>query len=61
MVEQIFEIIREINMALKVAHHAHVLSVGSIVLSGTGAELLNDDAVRKTYLGESLKKVMSDW
>ncbi len=67
IVQQIFEIIREINaagtsvllveqnaqMALKVAHHAHVLSVGSIVLSGTGAELLQDDAVRKTYLGES--------
>lgn len=66
IVQQIFEIIVEINrtgtsvllveqnaqMALKIAHHAHVLSVGAIVLSGTGEELLHNDAVRKTYLGE---------
>lgn len=66
IVQQIFDIIVEINrtgtsvllveqnaqMALRIAHHAHVLSVGAIVLSGTGQELLHNDAVRKTYLGE---------
>ncbi|MFI0899838.1 ABC transporter ATP-binding protein [Streptomyces sp. NPDC020983] len=38
--------------ALSLADQAHVMEVGTIKLSGTGAELLNDDGVRKTYLGE---------
>ncbi|MFI0942400.1 ABC transporter ATP-binding protein [Streptomyces sp. NPDC021020] len=38
--------------ALSLADHAHVMEVGTIKLSGTGAELLNDEGVRKTYLGE---------
>ena len=37
--------------ALKAAHRAYVLEVGSIGLSGTGAELLNDNKVRAAYLG----------
>jgi branched-chain amino acid transport system ATP-binding protein len=66
LVEQIFAIIREINeqgttvlvveqnalMALAVAHRGYVLQTGSIVLNDTGAALLQNDMVRKAYLGE---------
>ncbi|MEO6791192.1 MAG: ABC transporter ATP-binding protein [Ornithinibacter sp.] len=38
--------------ALKRATKGYVLEVGSIVLSGTGKELLESDDVRKAYLGE---------
>jgi branched-chain amino acid transport system ATP-binding protein len=65
LVEQIFDIIKELNksgttillveqnaqMALSIAHRAYVLETGRIVTSGTGAELLHNDAVRKAYLG----------
>ncbi|MBQ9627720.1 MAG: ATP-binding cassette domain-containing protein, partial [Synergistaceae bacterium] len=65
LVEEVFEIIRTINAqgktillveqnafaALKAAHRAYVLEVGAIGLSGTGAELLNDNKVRAAYLG----------
>jgi len=65
LVRDVFEIIRVINSkgmtvllveqnanaALKVAHHAYVLETGSIVLSGTGAELAADRRVREAYLG----------
>lgn len=37
--------------ALKAVHRAYVLEVGTIGLSGTGAELLNDNKVRAAYLG----------
>jgi branched-chain amino acid transport system ATP-binding protein len=65
LVELIFDTIREINsqgttillveqnalMALSVASRGYVLETGSIVLAGTGQELLNDPQVRKAYLG----------
>ena len=65
LVEQIFDIIRELNragttillveqnaqMALSIAHRGYVLETGRIVTSGTGQDLLVDDAVRKAYLG----------
>ena len=65
LVEQIFSIIRELHAAgttillveqnaqaaLSVADRANVLETGSIALSGTGAELMASDAVRKAYLG----------
>ena len=65
LVEQIFSIITDLNqsgttillveqnaqMALSVAHRGYVLETGKIVTTGTGAELLNNDAVRKAYLG----------
>ena len=65
VVRDIFEIIREINrqgvtillieqnanMALKVADSAYVMETGRITLSGAGRELLNNDAVKKAYLG----------
>ncbi|MBM6403817.1 ABC transporter ATP-binding protein [Phycicoccus sp. CSK15P-2] len=38
--------------ALKRATKGYVLEVGSIVLSGSGRELLDSDDVRKAYLGE---------
>ncbi|MCB0405343.1 MAG: ABC transporter ATP-binding protein [Bdellovibrionales bacterium] len=40
------------NAALKIADRAYVLEVGETVLSGSGSELLNNDEVRKAYLGE---------
>ena len=65
LVEQIFDIVRELNqhgttillveqnanMALSVAHRGYVLETGKIVATGTGAELLEDEAVKKAYLG----------
>ena len=65
VVKGIFEIIREINrqgvtvllieqnanMALKTANYAYVLETGRIGLSGTGAELLANEDVKKAYLG----------
>lgn len=65
LVDEIFEIIQALNkngttillveqnanMALKVAARGYVLETGKIVKTGTGAELLVDDDVRKAYLG----------
>ena len=65
LVEQIFDIIRQLNeagttillveqnaqMALSVAHRAYVMETGKITLSGTGKELAESDQVRKAYLG----------
>ena len=65
LVEQIFDIIKELNeagttillveqnanMALSIAHRGYVLESGKIVLSGTGAELLASEEVKKAYLG----------
>ena len=67
VVKGIFDIIKEINkqgvtvllieqnanMALKIAHDAYVLETGRITMSGTGAELLSNDDVKKAYLGKS--------
>ena len=66
VVKGIFDIIKEINkkgvtvllieqnanMALKTADFAYVLETGRITLSGTGAELLTNDEVKKAYLGK---------
>lgn len=65
-VSEIFDIIIEINKggttvllveqnakkALSIANRAYVLETGKIVLTGTGKELLNNDSVKKAYLGE---------
>ena len=65
LVKEIFEIITELNkrgmtillveqnaqMALSVAQRAYVLETGRIIMQGSAAELLNDDSVRKAYLG----------
>jgi len=66
LVEQNFEIIREVNatgvavlvveqnanMALSIADRGYVLQTGQVVLSGPAAELREDETVRKAYLGE---------
>ena len=65
VVKGIFDIIREINrqgvtillieqnanMALRIADVGYVLETGRMTLSGTGQELLHNDAVRRAYLG----------
>ena len=65
LVKEIFEIITELNkrgmtillveqnaqMALSVAQRAYVLETGRIIMQGSAAELLNNDSVRKAYLG----------
>jgi len=64
-VQEIFNIIRDINkagttillveqnasMALQIADRAYVMETGSIVLSGTGSELMQSDDIKKAYLG----------
>ncbi len=42
---------QNVEQALTLADRGYVLETGSVVLSGTGAELLGNDAVQKTYLG----------
>lgn len=44
------------NLALKIANLGYVMETGRITLSGTGAELLNDESVKAAYLGKSKKK-----
>ena len=39
------------NMALKVADIGYVMETGQITLSGKGEDLINDEGVRKAYLG----------
>ena len=65
-VTEIFDIIAEISRAgttvllveqnakkaLNIANRAYVLETGKIVLSGDAKDLLNDDAIKKAYLGE---------
>ena len=65
IVVQIFDVIRDLNrqgmsvllveqnarMALKVAHRGYVLETGRIVVSGTSAELADNDDVQRAYLG----------
>ena len=65
LVDQVFEIIKDINKdgttillveqnagkSLAISDRAYVMENGSIVLSGTGAELAASEKVRKAYLG----------
>lgn len=65
LVQEVFDIIKEVNqqgitillveqnakMALKVASRAYVLETGKIKLSGDARELLDNDEVKKAYLG----------
>jgi branched-chain amino acid transport system ATP-binding protein len=65
LVEQIFEIIKDLNqagttillveqnagMALEIANRAYVLETGCITLSGTGCELSQSEEIKKAYLG----------
>ena len=65
LVREIFNIIQELNrsgmtillveqnakMALSIAHRAYVLETGEIVMKGKAEDMLQDDNVRKAYLG----------
>ena len=65
-VNEIFEIIKEVSKsgttvllveqnakkALSIADRAYVLETGNIVLEGRASDLLNDDSIKKAYLGE---------
>jgi branched-chain amino acid transport system ATP-binding protein len=39
------------NMALHVAHRGYVLETGRIVLHDTAQNLMNNEQVKKSYLG----------
>jgi branched-chain amino acid transport system ATP-binding protein len=39
------------NLAMDIAHRAYLLETGTIVASGDAKEMLDDDAIRKAYLG----------
>ena len=66
LVESIFKIIRQINaqgttillveqnaqLALQISHRAYVLETGEITLKGPSEELIENEQVRKAYLGE---------
>ena len=66
MVSEIFKIIEDIRKdgttvllveqnakkALSISDRAYVLETGKIVLSGKASELINDESVKKAYLGE---------
>ena len=65
-VNEIFDIIKEVSAsgttvllveqnakkALSIANRAYVLETGKIALAGAAEDLLNDDSIRKAYLGE---------
>ena len=64
-VNNVFEIIKKVNglgttillveqnakKALSIADRAYVLEIGKITVSGTGNEMLNNDDIKKAYLG----------
>ena len=39
------------NLAMEIAHRAYLLETGAIVASGDAKEMLDNDAIRKAYLG----------
>ncbi|MDR1132846.1 MAG: ABC transporter ATP-binding protein [Synergistaceae bacterium] len=65
LVNQIFDIVKELNdagttillveqnarMALSIAHRCYVLETGRITMEAAASELLDNDEVRKAYLG----------
>ncbi len=65
-VNEIFDIIKEVSAqgttvllveqnakkALSIADRAYVLETGKIVLDGKASDLMNNDAIKKAYLGE---------
>jgi branched-chain amino acid transport system ATP-binding protein len=66
LVNEIFDIIRSVNeagatvllveqnarKALNIANRAYVLETGRVVTGGDAREMMNDDSIRKAYLGE---------
>ncbi len=67
IVSKIFRTIKEINRegmtvllveqnaraAIRLSHRGYVIENGNIALQGSGEDLLNNEQVRKAYLGES--------
>ena len=65
-VNEIFDIIKQVSAsgttvllveqnakkALSIADRGYVLETGKIVKTGKAADLLNDDSIKKAYLGE---------
>ena len=51
----IFDDAHFMHAALRCADQAYVLETGRITMSGTGAELLNDQRVRDAYLGSTAR------
>ena len=49
----VFLVEQNANLALRLADRAYVMEVGTITMTGTGAELLADERVRASYLGAS--------
>lgn len=66
LVNEIFDIIQKVSAdgttvllveqnakkALSIANRAYVLETGKIVLEGNAKDLMNDDSIKKAYLGE---------
>ena len=66
LVNEIFDIIRSVSesgttvllveqnakKALSIADRAYVLETGNITLEGKAKDLLEDDSIKKAYLGE---------
>ncbi len=66
LIKQVFALLRDLNseglaillveqnvtQALKIAHRAYVLELGSIVAQGTPDELRADERIRNAYLGQ---------
>ena len=62
LVDQVFDIIKDyhkkgvtvllVEQALSIADRAYVLETGSITLEGKASELLDNDDIKKAYLGE---------
>ena len=66
IVQELFEILARVNqehavsmllveqnaaLALQLADHAYLLETGRVVLSGTAADIRDDESVRRAYLG----------
>ena len=65
LVERSFEVIKQVhesgvavlvveqnaNVSLSIADRGYVLSTGRLVLEGKAGDLLNDEGLRKAYLG----------
>jgi branched-chain amino acid transport system ATP-binding protein len=65
LVKQIFDKVKDINdqgttvllveqnvvQTLNLCHRAYVLENGSVILQGSGKELLNDEHIKEAYLG----------
>ncbi|GIM30509.1 hypothetical protein CPJCM30710_31750 [Clostridium polyendosporum] len=70
IVQDIFNIIKEVhrqgvtillveqnaNLALKVADYGYVMETGKMIIEGSGKDLINNEDIKKAYLGEAVQK-----